>query len=158
MVGTNIGAGNIARAKKIAWLGTAVSVIFTEVVGLLVAIFPGLWIGLFSKESAVLETGSLYFQIVAPIYAANGIIFALGFAAQGSGRMGRIFLAGAVRLVIAAGGGWIAVAAFGVPLSGLFALIDVALIIAAAICVAAALSGAMWPPVIDQAGTKTRSP
>jgi len=72
--------------------------------------------------------------------------------------MGRIFLAGAVRLVIAAGGGWIAVAAFGVPLSGLFALIDVALIIAAAICVAAALSGAMWPPVIDQAGTKTRSP
>jgi len=116
------------------------------VVGLLVAIFPGLWIGLFSKESAVLETGSLYFQIVAPIYAANGIIFALGFAAQGSGRMGRIFLAGAVRLVIAAGGGWIAVAAFGVPLSGLFALIDVALIIAMKRMVSLVFRAGRWSP------------
>jgi putative MATE family efflux protein len=151
MVGTNIGAGQIARAKKIAWLGTAISVIFTQTVGLLVAIFPWLWIGLFSHDSAVLETGSLYFRIVGPVYFANGIIFALGFAAQGSGHMGRIFLAGAIRLLIAAGGGWIAVAVFGLPQAGLFALISVALITAAAICVAAALSGAMWPPAAGHA-------
>jgi hypothetical protein len=91
------------------------------------------------------------------VYAANGIIFALGFAAQGSGRMGWIFLAGAIRLVIAAGGGWLAVAVFGVPEAGLFALIAVALITAAVICVAAALSGAMWPPAVDHAGAKARS-
>jgi putative MATE family efflux protein len=157
MVGTNIGAGNVARAKKIAWLGTGISVVFTETVGLLVAIFPGLWIGLFSNDGAVLETGSLYFQIVAPVYAANGVIFALGFAAQGSGRMGRIFLAGALRLGIAAGGGWIAVTAFGASLTGLFVFVALALIIAAAICVAAALSGAMWPPAIDHASTNARS-
>jgi putative MATE family efflux protein len=157
MVGTNIGAGHIDRAKKIAWFGTAVSVIFTEAVGLLVAIFPWLWIGLFSHDSAVLGTGSLYFRIVAPVYAANGIIFALGFAAQGSGRMGWIFLAGAIRLVVAAGGGWLAVAVFGVQESGLFALVSVALIAAALVCAVAALSGAMWPPANDNVGAKARS-
>jgi Na+-driven multidrug efflux pump len=124
MVGTNIGAGHIDRAKKIACFGTTVSVVFTESVGLLVAIFPWLWIGLFSHDSAVLGTRSLYFRIVAPVYAANGIIFALGFAAQGSGRMGWIFLVAAIRLVVAAGGGWLVVAVFGVPEAGLFALVS----------------------------------
>jgi putative MATE family efflux protein len=157
MVGTNIGAGNIARAKRIAWFGTVVSVTFTETVGLLVAIFPWLWIGLFTHDGAVLETGSLYFRIVAPLYAANGITFALGFAAQGSGRMGWIFLAGAIRLVIAAGGGWLAVAIFGFPAAGLFVLVAVALITAATICAAAALSGALWRTAANNAGAKARS-
>ncbi len=145
MVGTNVGAGHIARAKKIAWFGTAMSMAFTEIVGLVVALIPWLWIEMFSRDAAVLETGSLYFRIVAPVYAANGIIFALSFAAQGAGRMGWVFLAGAVRLAIAAGGGWLAVAIFGVNETGLFAIVALALITAAGICAAAALSGAMWP-------------
>jgi Na+-driven multidrug efflux pump len=122
----------------------------------LVAIFPGLWIGLFSHDRAVLETGSLYFRIVAPVYAANGIIFALGFAAQGSGRMGRIFLAGAIRLLIAAAGGWLAVVEFSLPQTGLFAFVAVALVTAAVICIAAARSDAMWPLAVDHAGAKAR--
>jgi putative MATE family efflux protein len=157
MVGINVGAGNVVRAKKIAWLGTAVSAIFTEVVGLLVAIFPWLWIALFSHDGTVLDTGSLYFRIVAPVYAANGMIFALSFAAQGSGHMGWVFLAGAVRLVIAAGGGWLAVAAGGVSEAGLFACIALALVAAAGICAAAALSGAMWPPANDDAGATAKA-
>jgi putative MATE family efflux protein len=157
MVGTNVGAGHIERAKKIAWLGTAVSVAFTEIVGLAVAFFPWLWIGLFSHDASVVETGSLYFWIVAPIYAANGVIFALSFAAQGAGRMGWIFFAGATRLVIAAGGGWFAVAIFGVSQAGLFAVVAVALIAAAVICIAAALYGAMWPLANDKLGSRARS-
>jgi putative MATE family efflux protein len=154
MVGTSVGAGYIDRAKKIAWLGTAVSVAFTETAGLLVALFPWLWIGLFSHDSTILDTGSLYFHIVAPVYAANGMIFALGFAAQGAGRVGWIFLAGAIRLVIAVGGGWVAVTAFGFSQAGLFALVAAALIVAAAICAAAALSGAIWPTANDKPGSK----
>jgi putative MATE family efflux protein len=72
MVGTNIGAGDIARAKKIAWFGTAINMAFTEAVGLLVAFFPWLWIGLFSHDSTILGTGALYFRIVAPVYAPRG--------------------------------------------------------------------------------------
>lgn len=154
MVGTNVGAGQIERAKKIAWLGTLVSVVFTETVGLLVALLPWLWIGLFSHDSAVTETGSLYFHIVAPFYAANGVIFALSFAAQGTGRMGWIFFAGAIRLVIAAGGGWLAVSAFGVTTTGLFAIVALALVVAAATCAAAAYFGGMWPTVRAQGATQ----
>lgn len=157
MVGTNVGAGQLERAKKIAWVGTAVSVVFTETIGLIVALFPWIWIGLFSHDETVLETGSLYFKIVAPVYAANGVIFALGFAAQGAGRMGWIFLAGAVRLVIAAGGGWLAVSVFGFSQAGLFAIIAVALIVAAAMCAAAAYFGAMWPVAKEETGSPPHS-
>ncbi|GES45959.1 MATE family efflux transporter [Rhizobium dioscoreae] len=157
MVGTNVGAGHIARAKKIAWFGSAVSLAFTEIVGLIVALVPWLWIEIFSHDAAVLETGSLYFRIVAPFYAANGIIFALSFAAQGAGRMGWVFIAGSVRLVIAAGGGWLAVAIVGSSEAGLFAIIALALTAAAVICVAAALTGAMWPSEGEKAGVASKS-
>lgn len=157
MVGTNVGAGQLERAKKIAWVGTGVSVAFTETIGLIVALFPWIWIGLFSHDDALLETGSLYFKIVAPVYAANGVIFALGFAAQGAGRMGWIFLAGAVRLVIAAGGGWLAVSVFGFTQAGLFAIVAVALVVAAAMCAAAAYFGAMWPVSKDKPASQVRS-
>ncbi len=145
MVGINVGAGQVARARKIAWLGTAVSAVFTEAVGLMIAIFPALWIGLFSSDPNVLAAGSLYFQVVAPVYAANGVVFAMGFAAQGSGRMGWVFVAGALRLLVAAGGGWIAVAVFGANLTGLYALVAISLIAAAGLCIAAARFGAFWP-------------
>lgn len=145
MVGTNVGAGQIARARKIAWVGVAVSVTIVEVIGLIVALFPALWMGLFTQDPAIMQTGSLYLQIVAPLYVATGVVFALSFAAQGSGYMWRIFLAGTVRLLIAAGGGWVAVAYCHVSLTTLFAIIAAAIVISAVICVVTELSGAMWP-------------
>jgi len=145
MVGTNVGAGHLARARKITWFGVAASVIFTETVGLTVAMFPGLWLHLFTHDAAIIEPGSLYLHIVAPFYAANGIIFALSFASQGSGRVTFIFLAGTARLLIGAGGGWLAVTTFGSPASRLFAVVAASMVTAAAICAFIELSGAMWP-------------
>ncbi|WP_222105828.1 MATE family efflux transporter [Paraburkholderia sp. BCC1885] len=156
MVGTNVGAGQVPRARKIAWIGVAASVAITETVGLLVAIFPGQWIGLFSHDAGIMATGSLYLRVVAPFYAANGIVFALGFAAQGSGHMWRIFFAGTARLLIAAGGGWLAVAVFGLPQAGLFAIVTAAMMIAAAICVVTELSGAMWPRPVGHTGSAVK--
>lgn len=145
MVGINVGARQIDRAKRITWVGVAVSVVFTEVVGLLVAVFPGVWLGLFTHDESVLVTGELYLQIVAPFYAANGILFALGFAAQGSGYMWKMFLVGTVRLILAAGGGWIAVEYFNVGQAGLFVIVMGSMVIAALMSVAIDRSGAMWP-------------
>lgn len=145
MVGTNVGAGQIARARKIAWIGVAASVVITEIIGLMVALFPDLWLGLFTHDAAIKQTGALYLHVVAPLYAANAIVFALGFAAQGSGHMWRIFLAGTVRLAIAAGGGWLAVSAFGASLEALFIIVLSGMVISAVICVVTELSGAMWP-------------
>lgn len=158
MVGTNVGAGNIGRAKKIVWSGAAISMAFTEIVGLTVALIPWLWIGLFSNDSAVVETGSLYFRIVAPFYAANGLSYALVYAAQGGGRMGWFFIAGAVRAVIAAGGGWLAVAVFGASEAVLFTIVALALVAAAVICTAATLAGVMWPPADKRAGVTAKTP
>lgn len=145
MVGINVGAGKIERAKRIAWIGVAVNVVFTEVIGLMVAIFPGAWLGLFTHNESILITGKLYLQIVAPFFVANGIVFALGFAAQGSGYMGRIFIAGLIRLLVAAGGGWIAVEFYGVGQAGLFVVILTAMLIAAIVSIMIARSTAMWP-------------
>ena len=145
MVGINVGARQIDRAKHITWVGVTICVVFTEVVGLLVAIFPDVWLSLFTHDESVKVTGKLYLQIVAPFYAANGIVFALGFAAQGSGFMSRIFLAGTLRLILAAGGGWIAVNFLGVGQSGLFTIVMSSMVIAATLSIVIDRSGAMWP-------------
>lgn len=145
MVGINVGAGNIVRAKRIAWVGVLTSAVFAEGVGLLAASYPEGWLGLFTANEDVLMTGDLYLKIVAPFFAANGILFAMGFAAQGSGFMGRIFLVGTVRLVIAAGIGWLGVKCLNVGLVGLFTIVACAMVLSAMLSVVIERSGAMWP-------------
>jgi Na+-driven multidrug efflux pump len=146
MVGTNVGAGNFARARRAAWIGAAISAVFTGLLGLVVAVFPALWIGLFSRRPEIMETGSLYLRAVGPTYAANGLIFALSFAAQGRGLMTWPFLAASVRLIVAAGGGWITVRAFDCPPKVLFAIVATSSITSALIFVVADLSGSLWRP------------
>ena len=144
MVGTNVGAGSLVRARKIAWIGAAIGAAFTGLVGLAAALFPALWIGLFSHQPDIMETGALYLRIVGPSYIANGIIFCLNFAAQGSGRVVWPFLAGFVRLAVAAGGGWVAVSALHSSETVLFAIVAASSISGALICVVADLSGSLW--------------
>lgn len=119
--------------------------------------FPGVWLGLFTHDESVLVTGELYLQIVAPFYAANGILFALGFAAQGSGYMLKMFLVGTVRLFLAAGGGWIAVEYFNVGQAGLFVIVMASMVIAALMSVVIDRSGAMWPKDNKQSPSALRT-
>lgn len=126
LVGINIGAGQTARARHIAWIGGAVSACVTEAIGLAVAVFPQAWLGLFSSDPAVLATGALYLRIVAPIYGAAGFGLLLYFASQGAGSVIRPFLAGTARLFVATVIGGIAVTRFGAGLSSLFAIVAAA--------------------------------
>ena len=82
MVGVNIGAGQIARASKIAWTSSLVGLVLTGSIGLIVAIFPLLWLHLFSHDPDVLRQGTTYLRIVAPAYAALGFGFVVAFAAK----------------------------------------------------------------------------
>jgi Na+-driven multidrug efflux pump len=107
-------------------------------------VFPTLWIDLFSRDAGVLESGALYLQIVAPIYGAIGATFVLNFAAQGGGRPLWPILGGTARLAVAAGLGWLAVAEFGAGKATLFVIIAASSIVGVAICIAAALAGAIW--------------
>ncbi len=122
MVGTNIGGGQVARAKRIAWTGTAASALICLVIGGTVALYPALWIRVFSDDAQVLEIGSLYMRIVAPLYPLFGAGLSLYFASQGAGRMLMPVLAGTLRLALVVAGGAI-VMRYGGPLAALFAVI-----------------------------------
>jgi Na+-driven multidrug efflux pump len=50
MVGTNVGAGHIVRAEHVAWVAAGIAAAVTGTIGLLAAIFPGAWLGLFSAD------------------------------------------------------------------------------------------------------------
>ena len=127
MVGTNIGAGRLARARRVAWVGAGLAAAVTGSIGLFGACFPHLWLGLFSTNPDVLAIGTTYLKIVGPTYGCFGLGLALYFASQGTGRLLWPLLAGGVRLAIAAGGGYIALRWYGGGLPTLFAAIAVAL-------------------------------
>lgn len=126
MVGTNIGGGQHERAKKIAWTGTGAAALVCMAIGWSVAVYPPLWIHIFSDDPAVIDIGSLYMRIVAPFYPLFGAGLALYFASQGAGQMLKPVLAGTARLVLVAAGGAL-VMQFGGPLAALFAVIALGL-------------------------------
>ena len=118
MVGTSIGAGDRARAVRVAWVGSAMAAGITGVIGILAALFPLAWLGLFTTDPGVLAAGTRYLTIVGPFYGFFGAGLALYFASQGAGRLLWPLLAGFTRLVTAAVGGWLATRWLGGGLAG----------------------------------------
>jgi putative MATE family efflux protein len=108
LVGTNIGAGQRERALRISFVGGAIAFALTEAIGLAAAFWPDVWLRLFSVEPAMIEAGTSYLRIVGPTYGFFGLGLALYFASQGAGRMLWPLAAGFLRVIIAAGGGWLA--------------------------------------------------
>ena len=127
MVGINVGAGNLARARRIAWTGGAVGAAVTGAVGVVVAWRPDLWAGMFSDDPAVLASGYAYLQIAGPCYAFLGLGAALYFASQGRGRMLGPVLASTARLLIAIVGGYVLVHVHAGALEALYLLIALAM-------------------------------
>jgi putative MATE family efflux protein len=144
MVGINIGAGEIARARKIAWVSAFVGLALTGTIGAIIALHPPLWLNLFSHDAEVLRDGTIYLRIVAPAYAALGFGFVIAFAAQGAGHVFWPFVASLTRIALAAGCGWLAVGHFGGGMAALAAMVTASLIAYAAICSIVMLSGSVW--------------
>jgi putative MATE family efflux protein len=144
MVGVNMGAGQNARARRIGWTSGTVGLLLTGTIGLLVALYPPAWLRLFSSDADVVREGTTYLHIVAPAYCALGFGFVVSFAAQGTGRALWPLAAAAVRILIAAGGGWLAVTAFGAGMAGLASMVTASLIGYVAVCSVVMLSNAVW--------------
>jgi putative MATE family efflux protein len=98
VVGTSLGAGDLIRARHAALVNAVFVAGLVEVVGLVVAFMPRLWIFLFSSDPAVTAVASNYLQQVGPVYAFIAITTELYFAGQGARRIGWPLTAGAVRL------------------------------------------------------------
>jgi Na+-driven multidrug efflux pump len=142
MVGTSIGAGRPDRAVRAAWTGALVAGGLTEAIGLAAAIFPHAWLSLFGADPTMIEVGTRYLQIVGPFYGFFGTGLALYFASQGAGRLGWPVLAAALRVILAAAGGFLAIR-FGPGTAGLFWALGLALAVFG--CVnAAAIAGGAW--------------
>lgn len=108
MVGAAIGAGDVARARRVAWSAGALSVVNLGAIGLIVTVMPDLWATLFSSDEAVLDHARHYLRLVGPAFPLFGLGLTLYFAAQGSGKLLGPVLAGTVRLIVAiAGGLWL---------------------------------------------------
>ena len=134
MVGTAVGAGDVARARRVAWAGAALGGIVTGAVGGLAAIFPAAWVGLFSDDPVVVATGTLYLHVVAPFYVCFGVGMMLYFASQGADRVTLPFLAGTARFILAGGIGWVATARFGIAQGQLFAIVAGSYLLYGGIC------------------------
>jgi Na+-driven multidrug efflux pump len=103
MVGTNWGAGQYRRAREIAWTGAVTVATACGTIGLIVALIPPLWMGLFSDDPEVIHVGTWYLRIVGPIYGLYGFGMALYFATQGFGSALWTVTANAIRLLASTG-------------------------------------------------------
>jgi len=129
LVGTNVGAGQVRRARRVAWIGAGLAAAVTGSVGLTVAIVPRLWLGAFTSAADVASVGESYFRIVGPTYASFGLGLALYFASQGAGRLLWPLLAGIARLTLVAVGGYVATNWLHGGLETIFAVIAVSFVL-----------------------------
>ena len=109
LVGANIGAGQPARALRIAFVGAGVAALLTEAVGLAGAIWPDRWLRLFGSDAEMLAVGTLYLRTVGPFFGCFGIGISLYFASQGARRLAWPLFAATARMCVAVGGGWLVI-------------------------------------------------
>lgn len=145
MVGTCIGAGNLARAQRAAWLGAALAGTVAELIGVSAALFPAGWMTWFSSDPAVIAQGSQYLRIVGPFYGFFGAGMVLYFSSQGAGRMTWPLIAGLSRLAVASMGGWLAYH-WTHELPAVFAALAFALVLFGVVIAGAVARGAWGPP------------
>ena len=146
MVGTNIGAGRRDRALRAAWIGAGIAAGLTEIIGLCAAAVPHAWLSLFDTDPAMLDAGSRYLRVVGPFYGLFGLGMALYFASQGAGRLAWPLLANLTRLLIAAGGGWLALRWSG-DVSYVFVALSAALAAYGLLNAGAVAGGAWFGPI-----------
>lgn len=142
MVGTNIGAGRPERALRVAWIGAALAAALCEAIGLTAAAYPSAWLSLFNTDPAMIDAGARYLHAVGPAYGLFGLGMGLYFASLGAGRLLWPLLANFARLIIATGGGSLALFWTG-NLSLVFMALSVALA-AFGLINAAAVAGGAW--------------
>jgi Na+-driven multidrug efflux pump len=135
MVGTNWGAKQYGRARRIAWTGALTIAAVCGSIGGLAAIEPNLWLGMFSADPAVARLGALYLEIVGPSYVCFGLGLGLFFVSQGFGRGFAAMGANAARLFVSAAGALAAIYWLDAGMAGFFAAVSLGFVLYAALLV-----------------------
>jgi Na+-driven multidrug efflux pump len=106
MIGMAIGAERIARARRIAWTAGFVSFVAVGAIGTLIAVFPDLWVNIFTGDPGVRAASRQYLSTAAPMYAFIGLAMSMYFSSQGAAKVLGPVLAQSARLAFIALGGW----------------------------------------------------
>ncbi len=118
MVGSNIGARQSARANRIAWTAVGISACVMASGSMLAIAAPDVWMGLFSRDSAILAAAAGYLAVVGlgyPFVAANTLMSAFQSTRQPEWPL----IAMTCRLLAVVLGGWIAIHVLQTGLVGL---------------------------------------
>ncbi len=107
MVGMAMGAGQVDRARRVAWTAGGVSAFNLGWIGAVVALAPDLWARMFTQDEVVLGFARQYLVTAGPAFAFFGLGLTLYFASQGAGQVIGPVLAGTARLVLVAGVGYV---------------------------------------------------
>ena len=85
-VGQNLGAGQLARSRQVAWTGVALDLVFLGAGGLLsVALAPGI-MRVFVHDAEVIEQGAAFLRVVGWSFGFAGGVQVVQGAFQGAGR------------------------------------------------------------------------
>jgi Na+-driven multidrug efflux pump len=106
MIGMAIGAERIARARKVALMAGVLSFVTVGLIATVIAIFPDVWVNIFTNDPSVRAAGQHYLSTVAPMYAFIGLAMSMYFSSQGAAKVLGPVLAQSVRLAFIAAGGW----------------------------------------------------
>ena len=128
LVGTNIGARQYARAQRVAWTGALMAGAIAAAIGAVVAIWPDLWLGLFTADPGALASGRTYLHIVGPVYGFFGLAMALYFASQGTGEMVWPVMANLSRIAIVLCGSLLALDVLGWGMRGLYGFVALGIV------------------------------
>jgi putative MATE family efflux protein len=106
MVGMAIGAKRIARARRICWVAGAVAFAGVGALATLIAIFPDIWVNIFTDNANVRAASRQYLHTAAPMYAFLGLATTCYFSSQGAAKVIGPVLAQTARLLFITVGGW----------------------------------------------------
>jgi Na+-driven multidrug efflux pump len=128
MIGMAIGAERVARARKVALTAGLVSFAAVGLIATFIAIFPDIWVDIFTSDPSVRAAGRQYLSTAAPMYAFIGLSMSMYFSSQGAAKVLGPVLAQTARLLFISAGGWW-LAARNAPAADFFILAAVSMVL-----------------------------
>jgi Na+-driven multidrug efflux pump len=128
MIGMAIGGGKIARARRVAWTAGSISFVAVGLIGVIIAIFPDLWVNIFTGNADVQAASRQYLSTAAPFYGFIGLASSMYFSSQGAAKMIGPVLAQTARLVFIVLGG-LSLSLYGGTAQGFFVLAAASMVV-----------------------------
>jgi Na+-driven multidrug efflux pump len=85
MVGQNLGACLVDRARKSAQVGNWLAIFVMIGIGVLFLFFPGFFVNIFTQDQAVIQIAKVYLRYLSPTFGFIAMSLVLGRAMTGSG-------------------------------------------------------------------------